>query len=86
MEPEAPSGIMSSIPEGNYTRAQVAAMVGRTRDTIIRWHNSGVFVPSHSKQYGKSKVWLYTDSDVEALRKIAKDMRTGPPRKEKVNE
>lgn len=77
MHKEIPRGIMASIPEGMHTRAQVADLLGLSKDTIRRWQASGLYVPKHHKMYGENKVWLYTDEDITEMRKVARSTRTG---------
>lgn len=68
---------MGKLPDGMYTRAQAARLVGRSKDTIRRWHETGIFVPSHSHEYGKQRVWLYTDEDLAVMRRLAQEIRPG---------
>lgn len=72
------TGLMSNIPDGMYTRGQVADKIGRTRDTIKRWHDSGTYKATHWHQSGKTTVWLYTDEDVAAMKQIARTIKSGP--------
>lgn len=82
MHKEPPSGIMASIPEGMFTRSQVADLIGRSKDTIRRWHDTGLYESTHPKKFGEMTVWLYTEEDVENLRKVARETRPGRPRKD----
>ena len=72
-------GVGSLIPEGFYTRAEAAYMIGRSRDTLHRWHKSGRYQASKAMQVGKVQVWLYTDEDIEALKIIRDSIRFGRP-------
>ena len=71
-------------PDNRHTRVAAAYLVGRSVDTLKRWHKHGIAVPSESMQAGKLRVWLYTDEDVLTLRDVAKRQRPGrkPNRKE----
>ena len=71
-------------PDNMHTRVAAAYLVGRSVDTLKRWHKQGLVVPSESMQAGKLRVWLYTDDDMMKLRDIAKRQRPGrkPGRKE----
>lgn len=70
-------GVTRQIPEGMYTRTQVAELVGVSVNTVRRWHDRGVYVPEHSQQFGDLKVWLYTDDDVAPMKTIKNEMRPG---------
>lgn len=61
-----------------YTVRDAAALVNRSTDTLRRWRQSGLFVPSDKRQFGSTVVHLYTADDLKALRKIAKEQRSGP--------
>lgn len=61
-----------------YTRSQAAELVGRNLDTLKRWKRKGIYVPSESRVFGQLVVDLYTDEDIQEMRKIAKGMKPGP--------
>ncbi|UVF61493.1 DNA binding protein [Gordonia phage DalanDe] len=67
-----PTGLMAKIPEGYYTRQQVADLIGRSKDTIRRWHIDGIYEASEAREIGGVYVFLYTPDDVIAMRKLAK--------------
>src|SRR3954464_1577481 len=60
-----------------YTIAQAARLVGKDADTLRRWRRLRIYVPSESRQFGHLLVALYTDDDIRAMRKIAKEIRPG---------
>lgn len=60
-----------------YTRSQAAERVGKDADTLKRWKQQGIFQPSEQKQFGQLMVDLYTDEDILAMRKIARQMKPG---------
>lgn len=64
-------------PANMHTRVAAAYLVGRSVDTLKRWHKKGLAVPSQSMQAGKLRVWLYTDEDLLKLRDVAKYQRPG---------
>lgn len=72
-------GDYPNIPEGTYTRQQVAEKIGRSHDTIRRWHKTGVFEPHEYLNFGSNKVWLYTEEDIQAMRRIAREQGPGRP-------
>jgi hypothetical protein len=56
-------------------------MIGRSRDTLRRWRISEEFVPSFKMDAGELEVWLYSDDDIERLRKFAATKKPGRPPK-----
>ena len=60
-----------------YTVKEAAAKVGRSPDTLSRWRKRGTFLPSDSIQVGELTVWLYTDSDIEVMRDLARGLKPG---------
>lgn len=74
---EAGNSIGSIAPDKLYTRAKAARLVGRSPDTLKRWHKSGIATPSARMRAGELLVWLYTDKDIEHLRRVASTQRPG---------
>lgn len=72
------SEVVRAMHPPRYTTAQAAALVGRSADTIRRWQKSGIYVPKHSKKFGKIEVRLYDDKDIAVMRKITKTIHPGP--------
>ena len=70
-----PTGLMTQIPEGFYTRQQVADLIGRSKDTVRRWHINGVYRASEGREICGTYVFLYTNEDVLALKRLAKSKR-----------
>ena len=70
-------GILRKVPKGMYTRSQVAQSLGKSKDTIRRWHDNGTYVSRHCQTFGNLKVWLYDDADLAAMRVIARDLTPG---------
>lgn len=60
-----------------YTTAQAAHLVGRSTDTLARWRTDGVYFPSDARVFGSTRVYLYTQRDVTAMRNIARHMKPG---------
>lgn len=81
MTTEKPRGFMSNLPEGTYTRTQVARLIGKSRDTIRRWHKDGRLVPSREEPFGTRHVYLYTEDDLIHAHRLAREVRPGPQRK-----
>lgn len=67
-----------NIPEGYYTSAAVAEKIGRSQDTVRHWRRKKIFEPSRVEKYGEVTVYLYSEDDVKAMRKIAGEIRPGP--------
>ena len=61
-----------------YTTSQVAAMVGRSGETIKRWRRRGVYRPAEFEMNGTVKVWKYTEEDVANIRTLVKASKPGP--------
>lgn len=72
-----PYGLMNHIPEGYLTRGQVALEIGKSKDTIKRWHISGRFVATHTVRRGKHTVFLYDQDDLKVLKQLARTVRPG---------
>lgn len=75
-EPQG-NAIGHSFPDGYYTRGMAAKMVGRSIDTLKRWHDEGVYVATRQVAYGELLVWAYSDEDIAELKKIAADYKPG---------
>ena len=73
----AGNSIGLKTPANAYTRAKAAKKVNRSPDTLKRWHKQGIAVPSQRMQAGKLTVWLYSDADMRALRKVARTQKPG---------
>lgn len=71
------SEIVREMNPPRYTTSQAAEQVGRHEDTLKRWRDDGTFQPSEEATFGSTRVWLYTKEDLEAMRKIARDMKPG---------
>lgn len=78
------NGIGIGVPEGRYTRTEAAKLVGRSVDTLKRWHHQELTIPSECMQAGKLRVWLYTAEDMDHLKEIAATQRPGRKPKVKV--
>lgn len=79
-EPEHWNGggaIQRNIPKGYFTRSQVATEIGKSVDTVRRWHNDRIFRARKSKKFGNTRVWLYTRDDIEAMKVIASTLTAG---------
>jgi len=75
-------GISNKAPNGYYTASEVAKQVGRSSSSIKRLRAQGIFVPKKTKNFGATKVYLYSDKDVEKLRQILTALRPGPKPKQ----
>lgn len=63
------------------TAGEVAGILGRSRNTIVRWRHSGTLVPSAHMQMGKIKVWLYSKADIEKGREVVATISPGRKKK-----
>jgi DNA-binding transcriptional MerR regulator len=70
-------------PKDTYTRNQAALIVERSYDTLRRWQRQGLCVPSQEMTAGKLKVWLYSESDLEQLKYLARTQKPGRVPKKK---
>ena len=61
-----------------YTTSQAAELVGRSRDTLKRWRDGGIYKPSDKRKFGKISVNLYSNEDIVAMRKIVRTIHPGP--------
>lgn len=71
------SEIVREMSPPRYTTSQAAAAIGKHPDTVKRWRDDGVYVPSDCRTFGQIEVPLYTSEDVAALRVIAKTRKPG---------
>lgn len=60
-------GVTGKIPDGYFTRSEVSAMTGVSISTLTRWRKSGHFMPERVEDYGKIRVGLYSQSQVDTL-------------------
>lgn len=70
-------GIGGRIPPGFYTRSQASRLVGRSVDTLKRWHKKGLVVPSSFIEAGSLKVWAYSEEDIGRLVAVAVTQKPG---------
>lgn len=73
------NSIGRAVPEGWYTTAEAAKMVGRSQDTVKRWRqgDTPLFMPSRQVQMGRLTVYLYSADDITQMRLLAKTLRPG---------
>jgi hypothetical protein len=77
--------IADGVPDGWHTISRAAALVGRDKDTLKRWHRDGVYEPSGYCERGKLTVWLYSDDDIMEMQRLAHTRKAGRPPKEEAN-
>ena len=70
-------GIGACVPPGFYTRSQAARLVGRSVDTLKRWHKKDLVKPSSYIQAGSLKVWAYSEEDIGRLVAVAATQKPG---------
>jgi hypothetical protein len=61
-----------------YTQRDVAEIIGRSKETVIRWRRMGLLKPTHSIQRGSLKIWLYDEKALNRAKKLARTLHTGP--------
>lgn len=89
MEPHRPlrdveNGIASLVVQMDpprYLVSEAAALVGRSKNTLINWRKRGVYRPSEVMQFGEVTVYLYTDTDIINMRFLTSQLRPGRPKK-----
>lgn len=72
--------INNLVPDGYHTVSEAAKLVGKSQDTLVRWRKSDppVFMPEHYMMAGSTIVYLYSEEDIETLKKIAAKIKPGP--------
>jgi hypothetical protein len=60
-----------------YTTTQAAKLVGKSDDTLRRWKYEGIYEPSEYRAFGALDVALYTNADIKAMRKLAREIKPG---------
>lgn len=68
------NSIGRNVPEGWHTTAEAAKAVGRSADTLRRWRDADIFVPSGIMHYKALGVHLYSDEDIEKMKEIVRQM------------
>ena len=63
----------SGLPQGVYTMAKAAALMGVHRDTLKRWVEQGFINPAAKRVMGKLAIALFTDEEIEQ----GKALKTG---------
>ena len=76
-----PHEIGSLAPDGWYTVSQVSDKIGKSKETIKRWHRTGFYQATNQMKVGDLNVWVYSDDDVVALQKAMKTIKQGRPPK-----
>lgn len=65
-----------------YLVSEAAALVGRSKNTLIKWRKRGICVPSETMRFGETTVFLYTDRDIANMRALTSQLKPGRPRKD----
>ena len=67
-----------------YGTAAAADKIGVDLRTLHRWMAAGKLKPSHGQPYGGNRtLWLFTDADIAAGRKVKAAQKPGRPKKTK---
>jgi hypothetical protein len=69
--------IKDAVPEGWHLVGEAASLIGRSKDTLKRWHAEEVLIPSGTMDYGQLEVPLYSEDDIKEGRRIARTMKPG---------
>lgn len=80
------NGIGRITPNDWLTRSKASKRVGRSIDTLKRWHKLGLCVPSGKMQVGKLDVWLYSEADIEKLIHLTHTQKVGRKPKQTTTE
>lgn len=64
-------------PDNWLTRAQMAKRIGRSKDTLKRWHNDGIYKATGIMKAGEINVWMYSVDDIDKLIDIASKLKRG---------
>lgn len=62
---------------GLLLEGDVADIIGRSHSTIRRWRRENRIVPTHYVDQGATRIWLYTEENVQRVREIASEIRPG---------
>lgn len=77
------SGIPITEMSG-YSTAQVAKIVGVSKNTILRWLYEGTLREPNRSNVGGARWRVWTEADVERARRVKATMKRGPkPKKRK---
>jgi hypothetical protein len=77
-------GVARKIPDGYYTRGEVADMTKISVATLKRWNRKGHVVPALTEEHGQVTIGLYSEAQVNALMAHAPYRKPGPvPEKDK---
>lgn len=67
-----------------YTTAQVAKIIGVSKNTLLQWLYTGVLTEPKRSAVGGIQWRIWSASDIERARKVKATMKRGPkPKKEK---
>jgi hypothetical protein len=70
--------VYDHVPEGMLSRREAGLLIGKSYDTIRRWHESGIYKSTNFAQMGKNLVHLYDPADIKAMKKLARTIKPGP--------
>jgi hypothetical protein len=69
---------LAGKPDGWFTRAEAARKIGRSKDTVTRWHKNGNYEATNFYMAGKTPVWIYSADDITKMKELAKTIKSGP--------
>lgn len=72
MAQAAISELVRQMTPVRYTVKEAARKTGISEDTLTRWRKTAKYVPSDARKFGELLVWLYSDEDIVALKRMAK--------------
>jgi excisionase family DNA binding protein len=76
------TGIPITSMQG-YTTAQVAKVIGVSKNTLLKWLYSGVLQEPKHSQVGGVRWRIWSKSDVERARLLKGTLKSGPKPKRK---
>lgn len=76
--PSNPIGeAVSQMDPPRYLVGDAAALIRRSVDTLERWRDEGILIPSDARQFGSLVVFLYTPDDIRKGKEIARNRKRG---------
>ena len=68
---------VSQMDPPRYLVGDAAALIRRSVDTLERWRDEGILIPSDARQFGSLVVFLYTPEDIRKGKEIARNRKRG---------
>lgn len=65
-----------------FSTAEVARMIGRTPECLVKWRKSGKLIPKKRDWINGYNVWLYNADELADAYTLARTLKSGPVPKE----